>query len=111
MNWQMRQIQSGGSIVCTGFLVLWSAITPPEGVAQEFDVASVKANKSGLFASSLERSGGQLTLRNASVRECIELAYGILDKHYALSGPNWLDSDRYDTLRRLPPRGQGSNFF
>ena len=100
MNWQMRLTQPGRSIVCTGFLVLWSAISPPESVAQEFDVASVKANKSGLFASSLERSGGQLTLRNASVRECIELAYGILDKHYALSGPTWLDSDRYDIVAK-----------
>jgi uncharacterized protein (TIGR03435 family) len=81
-------------------MVLWTAITPPEGVAQEFDVASVKVNKSGLFASSLERSGGQLTLRNSSLRECIELAYGILDKHYALSGPIWLDTDRYDIIAK-----------
>jgi uncharacterized protein (TIGR03435 family) len=88
------------SFVCTGFLVLWSAFTPPEAVAQEFDVASAKANKSEVFASSLERSGGQLTLRNAPLRECIELAYGILDKHYALSGPNWLDSDRYDIVAK-----------
>jgi uncharacterized protein (TIGR03435 family) len=88
------------SIVCTGLLILWSAITPPESVAQGFDVASVKANKSGLFASSLERSGGQLTLRNASLRECTELAYGVLDKHYALSGPTWLDSDRYDIVAK-----------
>jgi len=50
----------------------------------------------------LERSGGQLTLRNASVRECIELAYGILDKHYALSGPAWLNSDRYDIVAKAP---------
>jgi uncharacterized protein (TIGR03435 family) len=96
----MMRTPSGRSIVRTSFLALWSAITPPEGVAQEFDVASVKANKSGLFASSLERSGGQLTLRNASLRECIELAYGILDKHYALSGPTWLDSDRYDIVAK-----------
>jgi uncharacterized protein (TIGR03435 family) len=105
----MRRTQLGGRIVWISFLVLWSAVSPPEGVAQEFDVASVKANKSGLFASSLERSGGQLTLRNASVRECIELAYGILDKHYALFGPTWLDSDRYDIVAKASattPRDQ-----
>jgi uncharacterized protein (TIGR03435 family) len=97
------------SIVCTNFLILWSATTPSEGVAQEFDVASVKANKSGSFASSSERSGGQFTLRNASLRECIELAYGVLDKHYALSGPAWLDSDRYDIVAKASaatPRAQ-----
>jgi uncharacterized protein (TIGR03435 family) len=103
MGWQMTRTPSGKCFVCTGFLVIWSAITPPGAVAQEFDVASVKANKSGVFASSLERSGGQLTLRNAPLRECIELAYGILDKHYALSGPGWLDSDRYDIVAKASP--------
>ena len=87
-------------IACTGCLVFWCAVTPHEVVAQEFDVASVKVDKSRVFASSLERSGGQLTLRNASLRECIELAYGILDKHYALTGPTWLDSDRYDIVAK-----------
>jgi len=100
MIWQMTRTTSGKGIVFIGLLLLWSAIASSEAVAQEFDVASVKINKSGVFASSLERSGGQLTLRNASLRECIELAYGILDKHYALSGPSWLDSDRYDIVAK-----------
>ena len=86
--------------MCTGFVVVWSTITPPETSAQEFEAASIRVNKSGVFAGSLERSVGQLTLRNASLRECIELAYGILDKHYALSGPTWLDSDRYDIIAK-----------
>jgi uncharacterized protein (TIGR03435 family) len=88
------------AIPCVGCLIFWCAVTPCEVSAQEFEVASVKINKSGLFGSSLERSGGRLTLRNASLHECIELAYGILDKHYALSGPSWLDSDRYDIVAK-----------
>jgi uncharacterized protein (TIGR03435 family) len=90
-------------IVCTVFVI------PGALFAQEFEVASVKVNKSGLMASSLERSGGQLTLRNVTLRESIEFAYGILDKHYALSGPAWLDSDRYDMVAKTPastPREQ-----
>jgi uncharacterized protein (TIGR03435 family) len=105
----MTRTPSGKSILSTGILVLLSAMIPPLSGAQEFDVASVKVNKSGIFASSLERSGGQLTLRNASLRECIELGYGILDKHYALSGPAWLDSDRYDIIAKTAdttPRAQ-----
>ena len=98
----MRRTPSRRIIGCATFLILLKLFVPPEGSAQEFDVASVKANKSGLFASSLERSGGQLTLRNSSLRECIELAYGILDKHYALSGPAWLASDRYDIVAKAP---------
>jgi hypothetical protein len=45
----MTRRRLGNGFVCTGFLVLCSAFTPPEAVAQEFDVASVKANKSGVF--------------------------------------------------------------
>lgn len=97
-----REMLSGRTIAYAAVLILCSAIAPPKAVAQEFDVASVKANKSGLFASSSERSGGQLTLRNAPLRECIEIAYGIPDKHYALSGPAWLDSDRYDIAAKAP---------
>ncbi|HWF09288.1 MAG TPA: TIGR03435 family protein [Bryobacteraceae bacterium] len=96
----MARTNSRGRIACIGCLIVWCAVTPHEIVAQEFDVASVKINKSGVFASSLERSGGQLTLRNASLRECIELAYGVLDKYYALSGPSWLDADRYDIVAK-----------
>lgn len=96
----MTQSVSGTSVLRSGFLLLWVVNTAPEAIAQDFDVASVRVNKSGLFASSSERSGGQLTLRNASLRECIELAYGILDKHYALSAPAWLESDRYDIVAR-----------
>jgi uncharacterized protein (TIGR03435 family) len=100
MSQQMARTSSRRRIVFSGCLVFWCAVTPHQVVAQEFDVASVKINKSGVFASSLERSGGQLALRNASLRECIELAYGILDKHYALSGPSWLDSNRYDIVAK-----------
>lgn len=72
--------------------------------AQEFDVASVKANKSGLYQSSISRPGGQVVFENVPLRECIGFAYGIgVDQEYALSGPAWLNSDRYDIVAKVAP--------
>jgi uncharacterized protein (TIGR03435 family) len=73
-------------------------------VAQEFDVASVKANKSGLNQSSISRPGGQIIFENVPLRECIGFAYGIgADQDYALSGPAWLNSEKYDIVAKVPP--------
>jgi uncharacterized protein (TIGR03435 family) len=87
-------------IALVGSLVLaQSAVT-----AQEFDVASVKANKSGLFQSSIRRTGGQIVFDNVPLRECIYFAYGIgVDQDYALSGPAWLNVARYDIVAKAPP--------
>jgi uncharacterized protein (TIGR03435 family) len=78
--------------------------------AQTFEVASVKPNKSGRNPGSTSRSGGQVVFENTSLRECIAIAYGIsVDRDYALSGPAWIGSERYDIVAKTPaetPRPQ-----
>jgi len=78
--------------------------------AQTFEVASVKPNKSGRNPGSSSRSGGQLVFENTSLRECIAIAYGISpDRDYALTGPAWISSERYDIVAKVPaetPRPQ-----
>lgn len=78
--------------------------------AQSFEVASVKRNTSGRNPGSTGRSGGQLAFENTSLRECIAIAYGISpDRDYALTGPAWIGSERYDIVAKLPaetPREQ-----
>jgi len=78
--------------------------------AQTFEVASVKLNKSGRNPGSTSRSGGQLVFENTSLRECIAIAYGISpDRDYALTGPSWIDTERYDIVAKVPaetPRPQ-----
>jgi uncharacterized protein (TIGR03435 family) len=78
--------------------------------AQTFEVASVKPDKSGRNGSSTGRSGGQLVFENASLRECIAIAYGIAaGREYALIGPAWIGSERYDIVAKVPaetPREQ-----
>jgi uncharacterized protein (TIGR03435 family) len=70
-------------------------------LAQEsprFEVASVKAHKGG-GAVTRQVEPTTITYLNVSLRELIELAYGV--KRYQFSGPAWLvyDSrDRYDLI-------------
>jgi uncharacterized protein (TIGR03435 family) len=71
--------------------------------AQVFEVASVKPNRSGRMQGSTGRSGDQITFENVPLREWIEIAYGVPDRHYLLSGPAWLDSERFDLVAKVPP--------
>jgi len=69
-----------------------------------FDVASVKTNQTGANGSSISRSGGRITVEDASLRECIFFAFGIATgRDYELSGPGWLDSEQFDIVATFPP--------
>lgn len=71
------------------------AQTPPQ-----FEVASVKARKGG-GAVTRQVGPATITYLNVSLRELIELAYGVRD--YQFSGPAWLDfgsQDRYDFVAK-----------
>jgi uncharacterized protein (TIGR03435 family) len=59
-----------------------------------FEVTSVKPNKSGNGSSRFNFRHGRLTATNVSLKSCIYFAYRIKD--YQISGPDWLNSERYD---------------
>jgi uncharacterized protein (TIGR03435 family) len=44
-----------------------------------------------------------VVFENVTLREWIELAYGIADRHYALIGPAWLDTERFDVNAKVAP--------
>jgi uncharacterized protein (TIGR03435 family) len=53
--------------------------------------------------SSINRTSGRFTGENTSVREYIESAFGIpTGRDYLLSGPGWLDDDKFDINATLP---------
>jgi bla regulator protein blaR1 len=74
----------------------------------EFEVASIKPNRNGAGnvngqGGSTHFAGAELTMENVSLWKCIGVAYGIgEDKDYALSGPAWLKSDRFDITAKVP---------
>jgi uncharacterized protein (TIGR03435 family) len=82
-----------GMLVCALMAVCVAA-------GQEFEVVSVKPNKSGTNSSHSNSDRGMLTSENLTLRSLIVMAYGIKD--YQLEGPNWLASDRYDVAARFP---------
>lgn len=75
------------------------AQSPP---ATAFEVASVKPNKSGSGDSSMHTTRAELIMENVSLKQWIEWAYNLKD--YSLSGPDWLDSERFDVIAK-PPSG------
>ncbi len=71
--------------------------------APAFDVASVKLLKmsdieKAKARDSIESSPGGLTMRNVSLRLCLQWAYDVKD--YQVSGPLWVESERYEIMAK-----------
>lgn len=74
--------------------------TPAGGL--EFEAATVKTNKSGDLAPSRDMRGGQIYLRNLTLRLLLAAAYNMQQDQ--LSGaPSWFDSDHFDVVAKVPP--------
>jgi uncharacterized protein (TIGR03435 family) len=67
---------------------------------QEFEVVSVKPNKSISSSSGFNTDRGRVTATNVSLRELIVTAYGVQD--YQVEGPDWLRSERFDVAATFP---------
>jgi uncharacterized protein (TIGR03435 family) len=68
--------------------------------AQQFEVVSVKPNKSISNSSGFTTDGGRLTATNVSLRGLIWRAFGLQD--YQVEGPDWLNSERFDVSATFP---------
>ena len=68
--------------------------------AQEFEVVSIKPNKSVGSDSHTHSDQGRMTATNVSLRSLIVMAYDIRD--YQLEGPDWLSSERFDIAAKFP---------
>ena len=73
-----------------------------------FEVASIRPNPSGDHHSSSHTSNGSVVMRNVSLKQIVEMAYDLKD--YALSGPDWLDTERFD-ISAKPPATAPQNQF
>jgi uncharacterized protein (TIGR03435 family) len=89
------------------------AIVPPQlsasatQAAQEttptpvFEVASVKANKSGDTNGMLRRQpGGRVNATNMPLRQLIQFAYS-LAPYQLVGGPGWMAGERYDIVAKM----------
>ena len=98
------------AILCAGLIVSISCAAFGQGAAEspKFEVASVKpAEPQSAGMIRIRMSGGpgtpdpgQLTYTNVSLKNILMNAYAV--KGYQLSGPKWLDSERFDIVAKIP---------
>ena len=75
-----------------------------------FDVASIKADLSETGVDHFRNSGGTFLAVNYSLRRYIAMAYGLPDsRQYLLSGPEWLDSERFDISAKYPAEASNAD--
>ena len=67
----------------------------------EFDVASVKTNKSGPMMSAMRMMPNNFNVTNVPLRLLIMQAYR-LSTYQLVGGPSWLDSERFDIVAKGP---------
>ena len=69
-------------------------------LGQEFEVVSVKPNKSLSGSSSVHSDRGRISATNVSLRSLIMRAYGLKD--FQIDGPDWLGSEHFDVAAKFP---------
>lgn len=80
-----------------------SALAQVANLSPTFEVASVKPAppSTGGFRSMMGGDSGRLNYSNVSLKDIIAQAYQVKD--YQISGPDWLGSERFDIVAKLPP--------
>jgi uncharacterized protein (TIGR03435 family) len=99
-----RAIIGAGLVIFTS----WAAFAQTAENSPAFEVASVKpaAPITGNRIMVMMRGGpgspdpGQITYTNVTLKSVLMQAYGV--KGFQISGPNWLDSERFDIVAKLP---------
>jgi len=91
-------------------VLILDAQSPATTSPLQFDVASVKPNRSGDSRRAIGPGPGGFTALNSSVRELVAMAYGVsqsLAQINVIGGPAWVESERFDIdaktgVERLP---------
>ena len=81
-------------------VVVMTALLAVSAWGQQFEVVSVKPNKTGSGNSSTNSDQGRLTATNVSLRSLIVMAYGLKD--YQVEGPDWLREEGFDIAAKFP---------
>src|SRR5262245_50061601 len=80
------------------------AFAQPAANRPEFEVASVKPSKPAIDGRLMIRMGGdpgRIDYTNMSLKMLITRAYGVKD--YQVTGPDWLDTERFDVTATHAP--------
>src|SRR5258708_6660187 len=93
-------------LTCTGFAQPSESDAKPDkpsATLPAFDIADVhaSAHTTAPFFTGGSLRGDHYILHNATMVDMVSLAYGT-DRDNVLSGPAWLDTDRFDVYARAP---------
>jgi uncharacterized protein (TIGR03435 family) len=89
-------------LVVIGAMFL-TAVPLPAWQAPSFEAASVKPappQTGPNIRVSMGGDPGRVNYRNASFKQLVTRAYGVKD--YQVSGPGWIDTERYDVTATIP---------
>jgi len=95
-------------VVLTSFpaLAALGQTSPPA----QFEVASVRPSPPGAIGQirlGLQVDGSQVRVNRFPLRDCLAIAFKL--KRYQVTGPDWLETERFDIIAKLPegaPRDQ-----
>ena len=86
----------------TDWRVLAQAPAANDPASLTFEVASVKANKSGDNRTMIGgQPGGRFNVTNAALRQIIQIAYQI-QPFQLIGAPNWINDERFDIVAKAP---------
>src|SRR5581483_8940134 len=92
-------------ILALGTVGIASLAQTPARQKQRFEVASIKANRSGGPPGRLGTWGNLFIAENYPILLVIQRAYGFPDEWLAREqlsgGPNWLQTDRFDIEAKI----------
>lgn len=89
----------GGLITCAACAAVAQTAAPPPA----FEVASIKPAEPQTMGRMMIRMGGdpgRVDYQNVSLKDVLARAYDL--KRYQISGPVWLDTERYDIVAKVP---------
>jgi uncharacterized protein (TIGR03435 family) len=77
---------------------------PITGPGPQFDVASVKLDKSQTGVDPIRNANETFLIENVPLKRIIGMAYGVEEgRDYLFSGPRWLEDEHFDIEARYPP--------
>jgi uncharacterized protein (TIGR03435 family) len=92
-------------ILALGMVAIATVAQTPAGRTQQFEVASVKPNKSGGPPGRLGTWGNLLIAENYPIAVVIQRAYGFpyefLSREQLIGGPSWIQNDRFDIEAKI----------
>ena len=94
----MKRILAGASLI-----VLTSCAVFAQTNSPAFEVATIKQaapQQEGRMMVRMGGDAGRVDYANVSLKQVLARAYGV--KQYQVSGPSWIDSERYDITAKVP---------